>query len=78
MTFSVQSKPNFFGFLTTSQITLGIQKVIGANPNAPKKPSKSAATAGAILLMGNAVFTSKPKTCDIGPDRPYGLCHSHC
>lgn len=31
-----------FGFLTTIQIRLGSQKVVGANPMAPKKPIKSA------------------------------------
>lgn len=33
-----------FGFLTTIQIRLGSQKVVGANPMAPKKPIKSAGT----------------------------------
>jgi len=30
-----------FGFLITSHIRLGSQKVVGANPIAPKKPIKS-------------------------------------
>ena len=45
-TFAQKSKLFFFGFMTTSQMTLGIQKVMGANPKAPKKPSKSAEEEG--------------------------------
>lgn len=41
-TFAQKSKLVFFGFMTTSQMTLGIQKVMGANPKAPKNPSRSA------------------------------------
>ena len=41
-TLIAKEKLRFGGFLTTSQIRLGSQKVVGANPIAPKKPMRSA------------------------------------
>jgi len=40
-TLIAKEKLRFGGFFTTSQIRLGSQKVVGANPIAPKKPMRS-------------------------------------
>ena len=39
-----KSHVRIVGFFTTSQIRLGSQNVVGANPIAPKKPIRSASS----------------------------------
>lgn len=50
-TLIAKEKLRIGGFFTTSQIRLGSQKVVGANPIAPKKPMRSAGQQTTILHL---------------------------